>query len=114
MVAGMGRGQTGTDRAIACQDADIVSQVGIMAGAKPENEMFQAGAADLVAKGGGYYQQKNPAPSFFTKVHGNKDEEKEVKGNPEFRLAQERKDKVGNRVCPVLVDLIEQPMISLQ
>ena len=114
MVAGMGRGETGADRAIAHQDTDIVSQVQVMAGAQPENEMFYPGAADLVAKGDCYHEQKDPAPSFFAKVHRNEDQEKEIKRNPKFRLAQKREDKIGYRVCPVLVDLIEQPMISLQ
>jgi len=75
MVAGMGRCETGADRAITHQDADIVSKLRVMARAQAENKVFYYIAADLVAQGRRYYKKEYPPPAPLAKVQGNQHEE---------------------------------------
>ena len=113
MIAGVGRSETRALRAVMDQDADVIGQFGVMAGAQPENQTFYQVAADLIADGDGQDEHQYPPPTLSAEINGNEYQKKEVNGHPEFHLPQKRNDKVRNRACPVLVDFGEKPMIRL-
>ncbi len=64
MVAGMGRGETGADRAIVHEHPHGIGDGRILAGPEPENETFHPVTADQVADDGGHDQGYSPPATF--------------------------------------------------
>lgn len=76
MVAGMGRGKAGTNRAVIHEDSYIICHCWILAWAKPEDPLFHPVAADQVADHGGHNKRYRPPAAFFSEIQRYKYEEK--------------------------------------
>ena len=76
MVAGMGGGEAGTYRAIIHEDPYVIGPSRVLAGAKPEDQVFHPMAADQVADNGCHNERYRPPAAFFPKIQRDKYQEK--------------------------------------
>ncbi len=71
-------------------------------------------AAYQIADYAGHYEAKCPPEALFTKIHGDKNQQEQVKWDPDFRFSQKREHTIKKRIYPLLVNQAKKPVIEFQ